>query len=336
MPYHFAHKKKVLRLPMRRRAVGLQRTMVRHRLATLYCLSAVLGAALSAADRAAIAGGGRSGGAERRADVADAAAELPQSPRPTPALGRFNKSVPVYASPDGKHYMVDVQLGWRSNASEPQVARLILDTGSGDTVVFGQAHCDARRGEFSHTAAGGRGEDSCYDYTRSASFKFNAEGLGRRLNHDCVYGKPGHAGAYCKEALLIDGYKAEVMCELAWEDVGFAVVGTESTARGMTRSDVCVVNDTATEAYKMRYWNNSQGTLGLFFHACEPGQGEAACHNPFPAILSPPALAPSLGPIFTLDLNAPGAPSRLHLGAPAAGWADTVWGETQVCVCVCV
>ena len=74
-------------------------------------------------------------------------------------------------------------------------------------------------------AADARGAGGCFDYRKSASFKFNVEGLGRRINHECKYEEPGHQGAYCKEALLIDGYKAEVMCELAWEDVSFAPAG---------------------------------------------------------------------------------------------------------------
>jgi hypothetical protein len=193
--------------------------------------------------------------------------------RATPALGRFNKSVPVYPTDDGKHYMVNVQLGWRSNTSEPQVARLIIDTGSGDTVVFGEFHCSAKQSTFNHEVEPSDGHDGgCYDYRRSASFKFNVEGLGRRVNHECRYEEPGHQGAYCKEALLIDGSKAEVMCELAWEDATFAEAEEATGKDDMIRTDICVVNDTTTADYKVRYWNNTQGTLGLFYHLCEPGQ----------------------------------------------------------------
>lgn len=85
----------------------------------------------------------------------------------------------MYATDDGKHYMVDVQLGWHSNTSQPQVARLIIDTGSGDTVVFGEFHCTAKKDAFNHeiepAVAGDDG--SCFDYRQSASFKFNVEGM---------------------------------------------------------------------------------------------------------------------------------------------------------------
>jgi hypothetical protein len=234
-----------------------------HAGSSLYCLFACVGVALAAATPPEGV----------RVDD-DNAEEL--VPRPTAALGLFNKTVPVYATDDGKHYMVDVQLGWHSNASEAQVARLIIDTGSGDTVVFGALHCAKKLTAFNHQVADGRG---CYDYRKSASFKFNVEGLGRRVNHECKYDEPGHQGAYCKEALLIDGYKAEVMCELAWEDASFAPAepGLETGMQDSIRADICVVNDTDTANYKVRYWNNTQGTLGLFYHLCEPGQGEAKC-----------------------------------------------------------
>lgn len=101
-----------------------------------------------------------------------------QNARTTTALGRFNKTVPVYATDDGKHYMVDVQLGWGSNTSEPQIARLIIDTGSGDTVVFGEFHCTAKKDAFNHEVepvVGGK-SGGCFDYRHSASFKFNVEG----------------------------------------------------------------------------------------------------------------------------------------------------------------
>jgi len=248
---------------------------------------------------------------------------------PTVALGDFNKSVPVYAAADGKHYMVDVQLSYRSNSSIPQVARLIIDTGSGDTVVFGTVHCDNKSEGFNHEARGGRGKSVCFDYRKSQSFKFNVEALGRKINHECRYEEPGHKGAYCKEALLIDGYKAEVMCELAWEDVTFAEENAESAPQHMIRTDICVVNDTETDSYKMRYWNNTQGTLGLFYHLCEPGQGEAKCLTPYPSILSPNSLSETYEYMFTLDLNSPDKPSYMHFGAPAAGWGDMSWSETQ-------
>ena len=48
------------------------------------------------------------------------------------------------------------------------------------------------------------------------------------------------------------------MCELAWEDVALLGGGDAVERRRMIRTDVCVVNDTATPSYKMRYWNNSQ------------------------------------------------------------------------------
>jgi hypothetical protein len=203
--------------------------------------------------------------------------ELEQRTVLTAGLGHFNKSLPLYLTEDGKHYMADVQLGWRSNASEPQVVRLIIDTGSGDTVVFGKKHCDAKKASFEHEAAGGRGSTNCYDHTRSASIKFNVDGLGRRINDQCRVDQAGHQGAFCKQALLIDGYKAELMCELAWEDVSFADPNSESSALQTIRTDICVVNDTETVHYKMRYWNQTQGTLGLFYSLCEPGQGEAKC-----------------------------------------------------------
>jgi hypothetical protein len=286
---------------------------------TLHCLFACVGLALSAAPASmgAIQGAG--------VDVDDAGELVP---RPTAALGPFNKTVPVYATDDGKHYMVDVQLGWHSNASEAQVARLIIDTGSGDTVVFGAFHCAKKLTAFNHQVADGRG---CYDYRRSASFKFNVEGLGRRVNHECKYDEPGHQGAYCKEALLIDGYKAEVMCELAWEDVSFALAeaGLETGVQDSIRADICVVNDTATDNSKVRYWNNTQGTLGLFYHLCEPGQGEAKCQTPYPSILTPNALPARYNNIFVLDLNSPDRPSFMHFGSPAGGWGDMVWSETQ-------
>lgn len=88
----------------------------------LYCLFACVSVALSAAPALPAATApleSRGSGGVRIDD--DEAREL--APRST-ALGPFNKTVPVYATDDGKHYMVDVQLGWHSNASEAQVSRM--------------------------------------------------------------------------------------------------------------------------------------------------------------------------------------------------------------------
>eukprot|EP00961_Rhodomonas_salina_P290245 3922154-Rhodomonas_salina.2 len=72
--------------------------------------------------------------------------DIAKGPTQNTPLGKFNMTVPVYATADGKQYMVDVQLGWDSNTSSAQVARLIIDTGSGDIVVFGAHHCETRGG----------------------------------------------------------------------------------------------------------------------------------------------------------------------------------------------
>uniref|UniRef100_A0A7S0HVL5 Peptidase A1 domain-containing protein n=1 Tax=Hanusia phi TaxID=3032 RepID=A0A7S0HVL5_9CRYP len=241
-----------------------------------------------------------------------------------PALGPFNHSIPLHSTPHGKHYMVDVQLGYNSNSSIAQTARLIVDTGSGDIVIFGNVECSKDSGKYNHLVGG----LPCYDYQKSKSFKFNVEGLGQRVNHECQYDQPGHPGAYCKEALLIDGYKAEAMCELAWEDVQLEdLASSSSSGFHPIRTDICIVNDTSTELYKLRYWNNTQGTLGLFYHVCDPGQGESKCETPFPPLLSSwPSWMPR---IFSLDLNAPQVESWMYLGAPAGGWKDMEWSETQ-------
>ena len=211
--------------------------------------------------------------------------EAPESvPRPSAALGPFNKTVPVFTTDDGKHYMVDVQLGWRSNASEAQVASRARpcsrppgsacaprcsparpvsraraaccparSRGSSSTrgraTLWSLARCTAptkrrpsttrsacaqgrvceraRSGacvwhartrvnaavegacvtHYTHApslppssvtlslymqAADMRGAGNCFDYRKSASFKFNVEGLGRRVNHECKYEEPGH------------------------------------------------------------------------------------------------------------------------------------------------
>jgi len=244
--------------------------------------------------------------------------------RPSSPLGAFNHSIPLYATSHGKHYMVDIQLGYDSNSSTAQTARLIVDTGSGDIVIFGSVECSKDSSEYNH-AIGGL---SCYNYQKSKSFKFNVEGLGQRVNHECQYDQPGHPGAYCKEALLIDGYKAEAMCELAWEDVQLKDLSSSSSSGFLPiRTDICIVNDTSTDLYKLRYWNNTQGTLGLFYHVCDPGQGESKCETPFPPLLSSwPSWMPR---IFSLDLNDPKEDSWMHLGAPAGGWGDLQWSETQ-------
>jgi len=253
-----------------------------------------------------------------------------ETPRPSPdkpytaaPLGKFNRTVSVYTTPEGKQYLVDVQLGYKSNVSTRQVARLVIDTGSGDTVVFGEVHCDNRDNEFFNHELAGR---ECFVYQNSSSFKFNVQGLGRRVNSACTIEAEGHPGAYCREALLIDGYKAEVGCELAWEDAQFADLDGMPDQE-MIRTDICVVNDTTSEGFKMRYWNNTQGTLGMFYHICAPGQGEAKCETPYPALLS--TLPRSVGHTFTFDFNPPGIPSYMHFGVPEEGWKGMQWSETQ-------
>jgi len=263
----------------------------------------------------------------------------------SPALGEFNLSTPVHATPDGKHYMVDVQLGTDSNVSNTQVSRLIIDSGSGDMVVFGRKHCDFWGGYFDHDE-GGRG---CYDVENSSTMHFNPEGQGKRLAPACQFDLPEHPGAFCKQALAIDGHKAEVSCELAWEDIQFGDLRqparfgtsppaeTEGAWRGSykIRADICVVNDTTLEdgasmkstAVRFKYWNHTQGTMGLFYHLCTAGRGEAGCSSPFPPLIA--TLPTAMQDTFTLDLNPPEQPSWMHFGAPKGGWGEMQWGETQ-------
>mmetsp|Transcript_5284 Transcript_5284/g.12705 ORF Transcript_5284/g.12705 Transcript_5284/m.12705 type:complete len:591 (-) Transcript_5284:234-2006(-) len=267
--------------------------------------------------------------------------DIAKGPTQNTPLGKFNMTVPVYATADGKQYMVDVQLGWDSNTSSAQVARLIIDTGSGDIVVFGAHHCETRGGLI-HS---GGALPECFDFRNSSSFKANVDGLGRRLNTGCRIRETGHEGALCNQALLIDGYKAEVSCELGWEDAKFAGIplpppnqlpppppigvpeGFTIAKRPFVRTDICVVNDTRSDWFKMRYWNNTQGTLGMFYRLCFQGQGEGECHAPYPPILD--SIAPELQHTFSLDLNAPAESSWMHFGAPLLGWQGVQWGETQ-------
>ena len=97
---------------------------------------------------------------ERRINTQMAPWEGSAGPSTFPPLGRFNRSIPLHASPQSAHYMVtilscsckirqpktgadnannthtlgqvDLVLGSGTNTTLPQTVRLVLDTGSGD------------------------------------------------------------------------------------------------------------------------------------------------------------------------------------------------------------
>jgi len=249
--------------------------------------------------------------------------------------------VPLYPSESGKHYLVDVVLGVTANATQNatasnasaaeapavvgtrQTVRLIFDTGSGDVVVYGRQQCTAQdpRQGLAHRPGG----LPCFHFGDSASFKFDPSGFNRRTCTAVPAGgsQDGRRGALCQEALLIDSYKAELLCEMGTDKIALAgLAGDGSEAVRMT---VCVVNDTTTEAYKARYWNGTQGSLGMFYQLC--GGGALECASPYPSILA--SVPQPRRAAFTLDVNPPGQPSSLGLGAPLGGWEGVEWSESQ-------
>lgn len=131
----------------------------------------------------------------------------------------------------------------------------------------------------------------------------------------------GHKGTFCREALLIDGYKAEVLCEMGYENVG--VGGGAGVV-----SDVCVVDDKVTPPFKMRYWNGTQGTVGMFYQICQPGKSAVECETPLPPLAQ--SVPAQHRYYFTLDLRSLGGGSFLHWGEPSQGWGSMMsWSETQ-------